>query len=272
MLFRSSALRTLARHADVLLESFRPGTLEKWGLGLASLRDRHPSLVTCSLPGYPTGGTWRDRVGHDLNVAAVTGLLARLPGGVVPGIQVADVGTGLQAATAVLAALLLRGRTGRGSHVEQPLLTGPLPFLTWAMADARAGGGGVLDDVLVGRSPCYRIYRCAGGSALAAGTLEPKFWASFVSALGLPHLAGDGLDTGCRGDAAAAEAVAVLLGKPAAHWAALGAELGLPLSEVLSAAEAGRQEWIPADAGSRRGPALGDATARVLDEFGAGPR
>ena len=266
----ASTLRTLARHADVLLESFRPGTLEKWGLGLASLRDRHPSLITCSLPGYPTGGTWRDRVGHDLNVAAVTGLLARLPAGIVPGIQVADVGTGLQAEAAILAALLLRGRTGRGSHVEQPLLTGPLPFLTWAMADARAGGGGVLDDVLVGRSPCYRVYRCAGGTALAAGTLEPKFWTSFASALGLSHLAGDGLDTGPRGEAAAAEVEAALLSRPAARWAELGAELGLPLSEVLPVAEAIRQEWIPKDAGSRRGPVLGDSTARVLDEFGAG--
>jgi crotonobetainyl-CoA:carnitine CoA-transferase CaiB-like acyl-CoA transferase len=264
----ASALRTLARHADLLLESFRPGTLDKWGLSLASLRARHPMLVTCSLPGFPTSGTWKDRVGHDLNVAAVTGLLARLPAGVVPGIQVADVGTGLQAATAILGALLQRARTGRGSHVEQPLLTGPLPFLTWAMADARAGGGGVLDDVLVGRSPCYRVYRCEGGTALAAGTLEPKFWAGFVAALGLGHLSGDGLDTGPHGEAVAVEVERTLLTRPAAHWSDLGARLGLPLSEVLPVAEAARQEWIP-DSGGVRAPALGSATERVLREFGA---
>ena len=264
----TAALRTLARHADVLLESFRPGTLEKWGLGLDSLRARHPMLVTCSLPGFPAEGSWRDRVGHDLNVAAVTGLLARLPGAGVPGIQVADVGTGLQAATAILGALLLRARTGRGTHVEQPLVTGPLPFLTWAMADARAGGGGVLDDVLVGRSPCYRLYRCAGGTTLAAGTLEPKFWAGFAGAIGLPHLAGDGLDTGSRGETAAAEVEEALVAFPAAHWAELGARLGLPLSEVLPLCDAVREEWIPSGTGLR-GPVLGGATARVLAEFGA---
>jgi crotonobetainyl-CoA:carnitine CoA-transferase CaiB-like acyl-CoA transferase len=265
----ASALRTLARHADLLLESFRPGTLEKWGLGLGTLRDRHPMLVTCSLPGFPASGTWRDRVGHDLNVAAVTGLLERLPEGIVPGIQVADVGTGLQAGTAVLGALLLRVRTGRGSHVEQPLVTGPLPFLTWAMADARAGGGGVLDDVLVGRSPCYRVYPCAGGTALAAGTLEPKFWAGFVGALDLRHLSGDGLDTGRPGEAAIAEVEKKLRTRPASHWADLGAKLGLPLSEVLPVAEAVKQEWIPAGGRSLRAPSLGNATARVLAEFGA---
>ena len=265
----AASLRTLARHADVLVESFRPGTLEKWGLGLASIRGRCPTLVTCSLPGYPADGGWRDRVGHDLNVLAVTGLLARLPAGIVPGIQIADVGTGLQAATAILAALLLRGRTGRGSHVEQPLVSGPLPFLTWAMADARAGGGGVLDDVLMGASPCYRLYRCAGGTMLAAGTLEPKFWVGFASLLGLPHLAGDGLDTGEKGRAAGAEVERALAAHPAAHWAELGARQGLPLSEVLPVAEALSAEWLPTGAGELRGPVLGDATARVLAEFGA---
>ncbi len=264
----TSALRTLARHADVLLESFRPGTLEKWGLGLEALRARHPMLVTCSLPGFPAAGSWRDRVGHDLNVVAATGLLARLPGAGVPGVQVADVGTGLQAATAVLGALLLRARTGRGSHVEQPLVTGPLPFLTWAMADARAGGGGVLDDVLVGRSPCYRLYGCADGTALAVGTLEPKFWVGFVEAIGLPHLAGDGLDTGPRGEAATAEVAGTLLTFPAAHWVEMGARLGLPLSEVLAVSAALREEWIPSGA-DLRGPALGSATSRVLAEVGA---
>jgi crotonobetainyl-CoA:carnitine CoA-transferase CaiB-like acyl-CoA transferase len=141
--------------------------------------------------------------------------------------------------------------------------------MTWAMADSRAGGGGVLDDVLVGDSPCYRVYPCAGGTALAAGTLEPKFWVGFVSALGLAHLAGDGLDTGPGGEAAAAEVEKALGTMPASHWVELGAKLGLPLSEVLPAAEAVKQEWIPAGAGSLRAPSLGNATERVLAEFGA---
>jgi len=265
----ASAVRSLARHADLLVESFRPGTLEKWGLGLSGLRDRSSMLVTCSLPGFPTGGSWGQRIAHDLNLVAVTGLLSRLSPGTVPGIQVSDVGTGLRAATAVVAALLLRSRTGRGSHIEQPLVTGPLPFLTWAMADARAGGGGVLDGVLTGQAPAYRLYTCADGNSIAVGALEPKFWVTLAEALGLPHLAGDGLDTGPRGAAAAAEVERIFLQHPAQHWVELAGRLALPVSPVLTVADAVHQEWIPGADAARRAPALGSATARVLAEFGA---
>jgi alpha-methylacyl-CoA racemase len=265
----ASAVRTLARHVDLLVESFRQGTLENWGLGLSELRDSNSTLVTCSLPGFPTGGSWGQRIAHDLNLVAVTGLLSRLSPGTVPGIQVSDVGTGLRAATAVVAALLIRSRTGRGSHVEQPLVTGSLPFLTWAMADARAGGGGVLDGILAGQAPAYRLYACAGGTSIAVATLEPKFWVTLVEALGLPHLAGDGLDTGPRGAAAAAEVERVFLQHPAQHWVALADRIALPVSPVLTVADAARQEWIPGGDAGCRAPALGSATARVLAEFGA---
>ncbi len=265
-----ASVRALARHADVLLESFRPGTLARWGLAPERLRERNGSLITCSLSSYGSVGEWAGRIGHDLNFAAVSGFLARLPEGVVPRFQIADVGAGLQAHAAILAALLLRHRTGRGSHVEQPLATGPLPFLTWAMADSRAGEGSLLDGVLVGDVPAYRLYDCGDGRAIAVGTLEPKFWVALVGAMGLPHLAEDGLDTGPRGGAAAREVAEAFRKQPSGHWTGLADRLGLPVSPVLSIAEASRNEWIAKAEIDARGPALGEATARILEEFGAG--
>jgi crotonobetainyl-CoA:carnitine CoA-transferase CaiB-like acyl-CoA transferase len=90
-----------------------------------------------------------------------------------------------------------------------------------------------------------------------------------VEALGLPHLAGDGLDTGSRGAAAFAEVERAFLAHPAEHWVELAGRLALPVSPVLPVSEAVRQEWIPAEDATRRAPALGSATARVLQEFGA---
>ena len=263
----AASVRALARHADVVLESFRAGTLEKWGLGLSQLRARNSSLVTCSLSSYGNEGPLAGRLGHDLNFVAITGFLSRLPADTVLGVQIADVGAALQATTALLGALLLRHRTGRGSHVEQPLVTGPLPFLTWAMADGRAGGGGVLDTHVAGRVPAYRLYACADGRTIALGALEPKFWASLVEAIGLGHLAGDGLDTGERGRAATAEVATVFRSRDAASWQEMGESLGLPITVVLSLEEAARHPWAHALEGHRV-PALGEATDRVLAEFG----
>ena len=263
----AAAVRALARHADVVLESFRAGTLEKWGLGLSQLRARNSSLVTCSLSSYGNEGPLAGRLGHDLNFVAVTGFLSRLPADAVLGVQIADVGAGLQASTALLGALLLRHRTGRGSHVEQPLVTGPLPFLTWAVADGRAGGGGVLDTQVAGRVPAYRLYGCGDGRTIALGALEPKFWVGLVEAIGLGHLAGHGLDAGARGEAAAREVGAAFMGRDAASWQEMGERLGLPITVVLSLEEAARHPWVPAGEG-RRAPALGEDTDRVREEFG----
>ena len=146
-------LRRLAAHADVLIESFRPGTLEGWGLGWEGLQPDNPGLVWCSLSSFGSASEVRDRVAHDLNFSSMAGVLD-LVGGRVPRLQLADITSGLLAASSILASLLDRERNGRGRKLEQPLAAGPLPFLTWGWAEQALSGGGVLDTLLGGVCPC----------------------------------------------------------------------------------------------------------------------
>lgn len=292
----AAALRALAAKADVLIESFRPGTLDKWGLGPERLMGLNEGLVVCSLSGFGQAGPLAGHVAHDLNLVAVSGLLSQLPPG-FPKVQLADVTTGMLACSSVMAALLSRHRTGRGRHLDQPLALGPLPFLTWAWADRSAGDGpGLLETVLSGDSPCYKLYTCQDGVQVVLAAIEPKFWAMLTSALGLGEHAGYGLDLGPRGEAAAAAVQARLAERPAAEWAALAEQAGIPLS-VAHDLETGmrepyyaeRQEVAPLPdggvlrapgpfmagwdgaAGTAAAPRVGEHTEWVLREFGVTP-
>jgi crotonobetainyl-CoA:carnitine CoA-transferase CaiB-like acyl-CoA transferase len=287
-----AAFLRLARHADVVVESFRPGTLETWGLGIARLRELNPRLVVCSLSGFGRSPGHEHQAAHDLNYVALAGLVERIGGG-VPRLQLADIGGALLAATAIVAALLRRERTGLGARVDQPLAVAPLPLVAWSWADAAAGGVGAGETLLAGRCAAYRIYRCGDGADIAVGALEPKFWSELVRLLGVPHLAGAGLDAGAEGEAAAAEVAGLLRTQTRAHWLALTEPLGLPVTPVNDLetarrspvyAAAGWMEDLPVPGGAaavpgpfipslgrtpaRPAPALGEHTASVLAEFG----
>lgn len=229
----AAVVRRLARVADVLIESFRPGTLAGWGLGKDRLRAINPALVTCSLSGFGATGPWRRRAGHDLNFIAMSGLLHQLgPVGPVPRVQVADIAAGMLAATAILAALLRRTRTATGCDIDQPLATSPLPFTLWAWAESAIGDFSTIDALLSGACPAYRVYTCGDGKTIAVGALEPKFWLEFVEVLGLPHLATVGLDSGEDGALAAQEVARRLATAPSSHWLEECAARALPVSAV----------------------------------------
>lgn len=259
----AAVVRRLARRADVVVESFRPGTLAAWGLGEERLRASNPGLVWCSLSAF--GPASPGRIGHDLNFTALTGALEELGGG-VPGLQLADVGAALLAMTAVLAALLERRRSGRGARLDQPLVSGPLPFVAWAWADAGAGGGGVGDVLLGGRVPAYRTYQCADGRLLAVGALEPKLWLELVAMLELPEVAGAGLESGGEGLRAAAAVAGRFATRPRAEWLEEAAARGLPVTAVHRPAEA-LDEPLAAAAGLVESTPLPDGGALR----GAGP-
>ena len=193
-------LRFLSVTADVLVESFRPGTMEGWSIGYEELVAGNPRLVWCSLSSFGRAERVRHRLAHDLNLIALTGALDAM-GPEQPRIQLADVGAGLLAASSILAALLRRERTGRGGRVDQPLVTGAMPFVTWRWAEVVVGREQVVDLLLGGACPCYRTYRCQGGERLAVAALEPKFWLGFVAALGLDELAGAAFAMGDEGAA-----------------------------------------------------------------------
>jgi len=246
-------LRRLLERADVFIESFRPGTLARWGVGLDQIEARNPGLVTCSLPAIADDDR---RIAHDLNLTGLTGLLDQLPGQClergdgrdIPRVLIADVTTGLLAHASVLAALLARARSGRGRRVSQPLLSAPLPLVTWAWADRAAGGGGVLETMLAGRVPAYRCYRCGDGKMISVGCLEPKFWIGFCAAVGRPELAVSGLDLGQRGQATADAIAELLATQPRASWLATFAGKDLPVSPVHDLDDA-RSEPLLASAG-----------------------
>jgi alpha-methylacyl-CoA racemase len=210
--------------ADVVVESFRPGVMDRLGIGFTALHERNPKIVLCSISGYGQDGPYRDRVGHDLNYAAVAGVL--LLGGTadgapaMPGLQVGDLGGGaLHAALAIMVALHYAARTGEGQHCDVSMVDG---LISWAavhaaqlFATGEAPHPG--DGRLTGRYPCYRIYRCADGF-LSVGALEPKFWQAFVEAIGVPEAGGDGFAEGADGERTVSLVQAVLLTRTRAGW------------------------------------------------------
>jgi crotonobetainyl-CoA:carnitine CoA-transferase CaiB-like acyl-CoA transferase len=286
-------VRRLAAHADVLIESYRPGTLDNWGLGWDEVRAVNPHLVWCSLSSFGSAPEIRERVAHDLNLSAMAGILD-LVGGRVPRLQLADITSGLLASSAVLAALLGRERDGGGRRLEQPLAAGPLPFLTWGWAEQAAGGGGVLDTLLGGVCPCYRVYRCGDGGGLSLAALEPKFWLSFLEIIGLEELAGAAFAQGQDRDEAVAGIERALSEHPREHWLKLATDRGLPVGPVHASDEAqhdptyaaaGLTELTPTPAGKaiegvgpylpavgrtpdRAAPQLGQHTEAIMEEFG----
>jgi crotonobetainyl-CoA:carnitine CoA-transferase CaiB-like acyl-CoA transferase len=289
----SEHLRRLAVHADVLVESFRPGTLEKWGLGWDDLSPANRRLVWCSLSSFGSAPGVRDRVAHDLNFSAMAGVLD-LVGGRVPRLQLADVTSGLLAGSSILAALLACGRDGSGRRLEQPLAAGPLPFLTWSWLERASGGGGVLDTLLGGVCPCYRIYRCGVGGSLSLAALEPKFWTAFVELIGAEELLGAAFALGDDGARTASAVEKALAAHPRDHWLREGEKLGLPMGPVhgldeamadpaFAAASLTEETPLPGGATApgigpwnvgigatpdRPAPKLGEHTAAILAEFG----
>ena len=283
----AARLRKLVRAADVLVESFRPGSMETWGIGPDRLIASNPSLVLCMLSGFGTRGSSAKHVGHDINFVAVSGLMGLLPGEGIPRVQIADINAGLLACSAVLAALLARTRTGRGATIDQPLTSGTMPLLAWPLADASAGGGGLTDpgSLLTGGCPAYDLYACKDSLKLAVGALEPKFWVELMKMLDLSGLDDNGLDTGEPGRKTARRVQKRFATREREHWLTEAARRGLPVTAVHPLEEAARETAL-AEAGlvvdGRCGvfmpsvghrpvaptPGLGQHTSNLVKEFG----
>ncbi|HEX8803476.1 MAG TPA: CaiB/BaiF CoA-transferase family protein [Acidimicrobiales bacterium] len=221
---RAAFLR-LAAHADVVLESFRPGVVDRLGVGYEAVRAVHPGIVYCSTSGYGQDGPHARRAGHDLDYLAVGGYLhtsGRGPDGapVLPGATVADIAAGgLHAATSILAALLRRERTGEGSHLDVAVTDGVVWMLSLYVDEHLATGElpGPGHDVLTGRYACYGVYGTADGRWLAVAAIEPAFWANLCRALGLERWIAHQHDDD-RQDAIRADLAAVLATRDRDAW------------------------------------------------------
>ncbi len=256
-------LRRLATYADVLVESFRPGTLEGWKLGWDDLQPKNPRLVWCSLSSFGSAPEVRNRVAHDLNLSAMAGVLD-LVGGRVPRLQLADITSGLLGASSILAGLFARERDGQGRRLEQPLAAGPLPFLTWSWAEQALGGGGVLDTLLGGVCPCYRVYRCGDGKSLSLAALEPKFWTAFVKLIEAEDLENSAFALGEDGVKTAAAVERALATRPRSKWLQLAEERGLPMGPVHGFDEAAADSTFEAAGLIERSPMPGDTMAPAI--------
>jgi alpha-methylacyl-CoA racemase len=290
--------RDMAGRADVILESFRPGVMDRLGVGYEQLREEHPHLVYCAITGYGQDGPLRLRAGHDLNYMAQSGLLALTGEADGPPVQsaaqIADVGGGMMAAIGILAALRARDGTGEGQFVDSAMSDTLLSWTVIHTARELFEGGVRRGDIdLGGRLICYRPYACRDGYVVL-GALEAKFWENFCRGVGREELIAE--QFAGPGSEAHGEVEAILATRSREEWAAFNDEHDCCLEPVLELDEAlespmvtGRDMLIeipqpggtvrrlgvpiklsgtPADPARLPAPALGEHTADLLAELG----
>lgn len=189
------ALLRLVDEADALVESFRPGVMERLSLGYDTLRARNPRLIICSLTGYGQDGPYSQRAGHDLNYIGYAGLLAQIqqPGQAptLPGAQFADIAGGaLMAVVGILAALLGRASSGQGRVVDVSMMDGAMALAPLLASSVLNGMAEPLpgEAWLAGALPGYNVYETADGRYVTLAALEPKFWAEFCRRVERPDL------------------------------------------------------------------------------------
>lgn len=220
------ALLRMAARADVVIESFRPGVIDRLGVGYEALSERNPRIVLCSISGYGQTGPYRDRAGHDLNYIGLAGVLAmggeargRAPA--MPGVQIADLAGGaLWGVTGVLGALVGRERTGVGSHLDISMTEGALALLAAEFGNRDAGAAAPTRgaEILNGGLACYGVYRAGDGKYLSVGALEPKFWMALNAALGRKADMGEVIQPPERQAEIRAEVEAILATRSRDEW------------------------------------------------------
>lgn len=182
----------LVKSADVVVEQFRPGVLDKMGMGYAQAKAINPKIIYVSVTGFGQTGPYAQKAGHDLNYIAMSGLLANIgtkERPVIPGVQIADVSGSYAAVNGCLAALLQREKTGEGQHVDISMTDSAMPFATLIHAAAWADGRNIEREnfQLSGELVNYNVYETADAKFVALGALEPKFWITFCDAVNKPE-------------------------------------------------------------------------------------
>jgi len=222
---KESFLKLMER-ADVLVEGFRPGVMQRLGLDFEILHKRNERLIYAAITGYGQHGPYAQRAGHDINYLSLSGVLglnatdSHAP--VIPGVQIADLAGGaMQAVIGILLALTARQKLGQGQMIDVAMLDGAIMLQTVPLAHHLATGrepepGG---ELLTGRYACYNIYKTRDERWLSVGALEPKFWATLCRALDcealIPHQFAE------QQSEMIATLAKIFINKDAAEWFAL---------------------------------------------------
>jgi alpha-methylacyl-CoA racemase len=244
------ALLRLVREYDVVLESFRPGVLDRLGVGYERMREENSGIVYCAISGYGQDGPKRDSSGHDMNYLGLIGLLGltgELGGEPVQAAgQIADLGGGaLMAAFGILAALRERDASGEGQMVDVSMADGALSWLAMVAAAHFADGAvprrGELP--LAGSLVCYRPYECSDGW-VTLGALEPKFWQAWCRGVRREELIAAQFER--PGSPAHAQVQEIFRSRSRAEWEAFASQHDCCLEPVLELDEALDSELVRA--------------------------
>jgi alpha-methylacyl-CoA racemase len=238
----------LARDADVIVESFRPGVVDKLGIGYATIAALNPKIAYCSISGYGQDGPYKDHAGHDINYLGYAGVLEQI-GSVdcapaIPNFQIADLlGGALSGVMGILAAVVEAQRTGRGRYIDVAMTDSVLAHNYFALLrlndHAHSAPRGA--DQLNGGLPCYATYLCADGKAMAVGALEGKFWKICCSVLARPEWVRRQWDAELR-----SEMAGLFASRSRDDWAALFAGADCCVTPVLTPEEAFVNEQVAA--------------------------
>jgi crotonobetainyl-CoA:carnitine CoA-transferase CaiB-like acyl-CoA transferase len=226
---------------DVVVEGFRPGTMDRLGLGFNVLSERCPQLIQVSISGFGQEGSYRLRAGHDINYLALSGILGmtgtRAGDLAIPGVQVADLAGGsLMGLAGLLAAVIEREKTGKGQWVDVAMFDGALSLAVMVFAAAERGleTPAPAAMLLNGRMPCYNVYRTRDDRFMALGAIEFKFWEAFCKAVDRPDL----LPHQYGGPETVDEVAAIFRGKTLRDWTDLMKEHDACCEPVLTLDEA----------------------------------
>nr|VFK16403.1 MAG: Crotonobetainyl-CoA:carnitine CoA-transferase CaiB [Candidatus Kentron sp. LFY] len=243
----------LAKDADVIVESFRPGVVDKLGIAYETIEAINPRIVYCSITGYGQTGPYRARAGHDLNYCAYAGITDQIghkdgpPA--IPNIQFADLAGGtLSAAMGILAALVDAGRSGVGRYIDVSmtdcaLVNAIVPLIGYLDFGRIAPRGA---DLLSGALPCYGVYETLDGRYMAIAAPEEKFWQAFCEAVGHPELIPARMAVGREGKEARARVADIFKAHPMAWWLEKLAGVDCCVSPVLDLEESMENEHFKA--------------------------
>lgn len=232
--------RRLVVNSDIVVDQFRPGVMDKMGLGYEQLRLINKRIIYCAITGYGLNGPLRDAAGHDLNylslagVSELNGTYQGMPA--ICGVQIADIAGGsLYAAIAILLALASRQRTGQGQLCDIAMMDGAVSLL--ALTLGQWSGWGKLpergNDILSGGYAFYQIYRTKDDKYVSLGALEDKFWAGFCNKLGRPDYIKQQWDINLQRDMIE-DIQTVMQGKTRDEWVEFFADSDICFTPILT--------------------------------------